>query len=120
MAYNIKLLNDGYDAPPATWEELGPMAQNWNRDTGIAGFSSIRGEPHQAGWHGTVTAYNFGLDDAAIVTSGCRWENLPVSTTRKPRCIELRQTCSGNTMPHAIADWPTNGEALATGAPPWF
>ena len=42
LAYNIKMLKDaGYDAPPTTWDELGPMAQKLtNRDTGVAGFSS--------------------------------------------------------------------------------
>src|SRR5512144_2009061 len=70
LAYNIKMLKDaGYDAPPKTWDELGPMAQKLtNRDAGVAGFSFIRGEPHQAGWHATTMAYNFGLKDTDIVT----------------------------------------------------
>ena len=120
MAYNIQMLKDaGYDAPPTTWEELGPMAQKLtNRDAGVAGFSFIRGEPHQAGWHGTVIAYNFGLDDAAVVTKGedgkytAGFDN--EKTLAALNFIKDMQW-KYDALPRELLDWPTNGEALATG-----
>jgi len=120
MAYNIKMLKDaGYDAPPKTWDELGPMAQKLtNRDAGIAGFSFIRGEAHQAGWHGTVIAYNFGLKDSDIVTKG--------ADGKYTAGFDNAQTLSAlnfikdlqwkyDALPRELLEWPTNGEALATG-----
>jgi multiple sugar transport system substrate-binding protein len=70
LGYNMKMLKDaGYSAPPKTWDELATMAQKLtNRDKGISGFAMITGEPHQAGWHSTVMAYNFGLNSTDIVT----------------------------------------------------
>ena len=70
LGYNMKMLKDaGYSAPPKTWDELATMAQKLtNRDAGVSGFAMITGEPHQAGWHTTVMAYNFGLNSVDIVT----------------------------------------------------
>lgn len=120
LAYNIQMLEEaGYDAPPTTWEELGPMAQKLtNRDAGVAGFSFIRGEPHQAGWHGTVIAYNFGLDDTAIVTKGsdgkytAGFDN-PQTLTALNYIKDLQWKYDA--LPRELLDWPTNGETLATG-----
>jgi ABC-type glycerol-3-phosphate transport system substrate-binding protein len=119
LAYNIQMLKDaGYDAPPTTWEELGPMAQKLtNRDAGIAGFSFIRGEAHQAGWHGTVIAYNFGLDDAAIVTKEgdkyvAGFDN--AQTLAALNYIKDLQW-KYDALPRELLEWPTNGEVLATG-----
>ena len=120
LAYNIKMLKDaGYDAPPTTWEELGPMAQKLtNRDAGIAGFSFIRGEAHQAGWHGTVIAYNFGLDDAAIVTKGDDGKYIAgfdnAQTLAALNYIKDLQW-KYDALPRELLEWPTNGEILATG-----
>jgi ABC-type glycerol-3-phosphate transport system substrate-binding protein len=120
LGYNIKMLKDaGYDAPPATWDELGPMAQKLtNRDAGVAGFSFIRGEPHQAGWHATVIAYNFGLDDAEIVTKGD--DGKYVAGFDNPRTLAALNFIKDlqwkyDALPRELLDWPTNGEALATG-----
>jgi ABC-type glycerol-3-phosphate transport system substrate-binding protein len=119
MAYNIKMLNDaGYDAPPTIWDELGPMAQKLtNRDAGVAGFSFIRGEPHQAGWHGTVIAYNFGLDDAAIVTKNADGKYAAgfdnAQTLAALNFIKDLQW-KYDALPRELLEWPTNGEALAT------
>jgi ABC-type glycerol-3-phosphate transport system substrate-binding protein len=120
MAYNIQMLKDaGYDAPPTTWEELGPMAQKLtNRDAGVAGFSFIRGEPHQAGWHETVIAYNFGLKDTDIVTKG--------SDGKYTAAFDNAQTVAAlnfikdlqwkyDALPRELLQWDTNGEQLATG-----
>ncbi|HEU0291947.1 MAG TPA: extracellular solute-binding protein [Anaerolineales bacterium] len=120
LGYNIQLLKDaGYDAPPTTWEELGPMAQKLtNRDTGIAGFSFIRGEAHQAGWHGTVIAYNFGLDDAAIVTKSADGKYVAgfdnAQTLTALNFIKDLQW-KYDALPRELLEWPTNGEVLATG-----
>lgn len=119
LAYNIQMLKDaGYDAPPTTWEELGPMAQKLtNRDAGIAGFSFIRGEAHQAGWHGTVIAYNFGLDDGAIVTKdGDKYvagfdNEQTLAALNYIKDLQWKY----DALPRELLEWPTNGEVLATG-----
>ena len=120
MAYNIQMLKDaGYDAPPATWEELGPMAQKLtNRDAGVAGFSFIRGEAHQAGWHGTVIAYNFGLKDTDIVTKGDDGKYIAAfdnaQTLAALNFVKDLQW-KYDALPRELLEWPTNGEILATG-----
>jgi ABC-type glycerol-3-phosphate transport system substrate-binding protein len=120
LAYNIQLLKDaGYDAPPTTWDELGPMAQKLtNRDAGIAGFSFIRGEAHQAGWHGTIIAYNFGLDDATIVTKSADGKYAAgfdnAQTVAALNYIKDLQW-KYDALPRELLEWPTNGEVLATG-----
>ena len=120
LAYNIKMLKDaGYDAPPTTWEELGPMAQKLtNRDTGVAGFSFIRGEAHQAGWHGTVIAYNFGLKDTDIVTKGA--DGKYTATFDNAQTLAALNYIKDlqwkyDALPRELLEWPTNGEVLATG-----
>jgi ABC-type glycerol-3-phosphate transport system substrate-binding protein len=120
LAYNIQMLKDaGYDAPPTTWDELGPMAQKLtNRDAGIAGFSFIRGEAHQAGWHGTVIAYNFGLDDAAIVTKeddGKYTAGFDNEQTLAALNYIKDLQWKYDALPRELLEWPTNGEVLATG-----
>ena len=120
MAYNIKLLKDaGYDAPPSTWEELGPMAQKLtNRDAGIAGFSFIRGEAHQAGWHMTTVAYNFGLKDTDIVTKGADGKyTAGFDNAQMLAALNFVKDLQWkyDALPRELLDWPTNGEQLATG-----
>lgn len=120
MAYNIQMLKDaGYDAPPTSWGDLGPMAQKLtNRDAGVAGFSFIRGEAHQAGWHGTVIAYNFGLKDTDIVTKGddgkytAGFDNAQMlASLNFIKDLQWKY----DALPRELYEWPTNGEALATG-----
>ncbi len=119
LGYNIKMLKDaGYDAPPTTWAELGPVAQKLtNRDAGIAGFSFIRGEAHQAGWHGTVIAYNFGAQASDIVSKTADgkykagFDN--AQTTAALNFIKDMQW-KYDALPKELLEWPTNGEQLAT------
>ena len=62
LAYNKSLLEAaGYDAPPATWEELAEMAPKLtDRDAGVAGFAFINDGGGATGWHFTDIAYGFG------------------------------------------------------------
>jgi multiple sugar transport system substrate-binding protein len=120
LAYNIQMLKDaGYDAPPKTWDELGTMAQKLtNRDAGVAGFSFIRGEPHQAGWHTTTIAYNFGLKDSEIVTTngdGKYVAGFDNDQTLAALNFIKDLQWKYDALPRELLDWPTNGEALATG-----
>ncbi|MBC7878701.1 MAG: hypothetical protein H7Y59_16140 [Anaerolineales bacterium] len=120
LAYNIKMLEDaGYDAPPTTWEELGPVAQKLtNRDAGVAGFSFIRGEAHQAGWHGTVIGYNFGLDDASIVTKdadGKYTAGFDNAQTLAALNFIKDMQWKYDALPKELLQWDTNGNQLATG-----
>ncbi len=120
LAYNIQMLKDaGYDAPPATWDELGPMAEALtDRDAGVAGFSFIRGEPHQAGWHGTVIAYNFGLDDSAIVTKnadGTYTAGFDNAQTLAALNFIKDMQWQYDALPRELLQWDTNGQQLATG-----
>lgn len=120
LGYNIKMLKDaGYDAPPTTWAELGPVAQKLtNRDAGIAGFSFIRGEAHQAGWHGTVIAYNFGAQANDIVTKGADGKytagfdnDATLAALNYINDLQWKY----DALPKELLEWPTNGEQLATG-----
>jgi ABC-type glycerol-3-phosphate transport system substrate-binding protein len=120
MGYNIKMLKDaGYDAPAKTWDELGPMAQKLtNRAAGVAGFSFIRGEAHQAGWHGTVIGYNFGLKDTDIVTKGADGKyKAGFDNAQMLAALNFIKDMQWkyDALPRELLDWPTNGEALATG-----
>ncbi|RPJ21355.1 MAG: hypothetical protein EHM33_26375 [Chloroflexi bacterium] len=120
MAYNIQMLKDaGYDAPPTTWEELGPMAQKLtNRDAGVAGFSFIRGEAHQAGWHGTVIGYNFGLKDSDIVTKdadGKYTAGFDNAQTLAALNFMKDLQWKYDALPRELLQWDTNGDQLATG-----
>jgi ABC-type glycerol-3-phosphate transport system substrate-binding protein len=89
-----------------------------DRDAGIAGFSFIRGEAHQAGWHGTVIAYNFGLDDATVVTKGddgkytAGFDNEQMlAALNYMKDLQWKY----DALPRELLEWPTNGEVLATG-----
>lgn len=63
LAYNIPALEEaGYDAPPATWEELAMMAEELtDRDEFYSGFA-FNMQGGGGGWHFTNIAYGFGAD----------------------------------------------------------
>ncbi|MBX3062151.1 MAG: extracellular solute-binding protein, partial [Anaerolineae bacterium] len=69
LGYNISLLKAaGYDAPPATWDELREMAKKLtNRDNGVVGFSFINDGGPATGWHFTVLAYTYGATPGGII-----------------------------------------------------
>src|SRR5690606_17805062 len=68
-AYNIELLAAaGYDAPPATWDELAEMAVALtDRDNGVAGFAFINDGSGATGWHFTNIAYGFGTTPSDLI-----------------------------------------------------
>ncbi|MBN2388578.1 MAG: extracellular solute-binding protein [Anaerolineales bacterium] len=119
LAYNISMLNAaGYDAPPATWEELAVMAQALtDRDAGVAGFSFITDGSGAAGWHMTTIAYNFGLLNTDIVRQSDTGYAAGFSEGPMLEALQfvydLRWTY--DVLPRENLNWGTNGEALATG-----
>lgn len=63
LAYNIPALaGAGFDAPPATWDELAEIAAELtDRDMAYSGFSFFM-QGGAGGWHFTNIAYGFGAD----------------------------------------------------------
>ncbi len=117
LGYNIKMLKDaGFSAPPKTWDELATMAQKLtNRDAGVSGFAMITGEPHQAGWHTTVMAYNFGLVSTDIVTGakgsykqGWGSSDAVLSTLKYINDLRWKY----DVLPRAGLVWDTNNTAF--------
>ncbi len=119
LAYNMDMLAEaGYDAPPTTWEELAEMAQALtNRDEGVAGFSFITDGSGATGWHQTTIAYNFGLDNADIVTAvdGGYEANFAEGAMLDSLNFVDQLRWEYDVLPRENLDWPLNGEALATG-----
>lgn len=70
LVYNIELLSAaGYDAPPATWEELTEMAVALtDRDAGVSGFAFINDGSGATGWHFTNLAYSLGANQSDIIS----------------------------------------------------
>jgi multiple sugar transport system substrate-binding protein len=120
LGYNIQMLNDaGFDAPPATWEELREMAKALtNRDAGVAGFSMINDGGPATGWHFTVLSYTYGATPESIITNNgdgtytAGFGEGPVVDAMQ-LLKDLRWT--DDVLPLDTVDWPTNGTKLATG-----
>lgn len=120
LAYNMDMLKEaGYDAPPATWDELAEMAQVLtNRDEGVAGFSFITDGSGATGWHQTTLGYNFGLDNAdivAIADDGSYQANFGDGAMLDSLNFVHDLRWDYDVLPRENLDWPLNGEALATG-----
>ena len=121
LGYNIQMLADaGFDAPPATWEELRAMAKALtNRDAGVSGFSMINDGGPATGWHFTVLGYTFGATPQDIIqtnedgsyTAGFGQGPL-VDALQLLK--DLRWT--DDVLPRDVLDWGTNGTGLATGS----
>jgi multiple sugar transport system substrate-binding protein len=64
IGWDIEALSAaGYDSPPATWAELGEVAQAIARpDEGVAGFAMFL-SGGAGGWHWTNLAYGFGATE---------------------------------------------------------
>jgi multiple sugar transport system substrate-binding protein len=119
LAYNKTMLKAaGFENPPTTWEELATTAKALtNRDTGVAGFSFIFGDPVQAGWHTSILSFDFGVKNTDLVNlvDGkyvASFDNAAMLKTLN-MIHDLRWT--SDVLPRENNDWGKNGDALATG-----
>ncbi|HEX2908998.1 MAG TPA: extracellular solute-binding protein [Phototrophicaceae bacterium] len=117
LGYNIEMLKEaGYDAPPATWDELVEMAVKLtNADANVAGFAFINDGSGAAGWHFTNIAYSFGAAPEDIIRhnddgtfTAAYGEGAPVEALQFIK--DLRWT--HNVLPGATLNWGSISEAL--------
>jgi len=120
LAYNIPMLEAaGYDAPPATWDELVEMAVALtDRDAGVAGFAFINDGSGAAGWHFTNIAYSFGATPADIIALG--EDGAATATFGEGATVEAMQFVHDlrwehDVLPGATLDWGSISEALISG-----
>lgn len=117
LAYNIDMLAAaGYDAPPATWEELVTVAADLtDRDAGVAGFAFINDGSGATGWHYTNIAYGFGATPADFIaanedgsfTAGYG-AGAPVEALEYIHSLRWEH----DVLPGATLDWGSLSEAL--------
>lgn len=119
LAYNKTMLKAaGIDTPPTTWDELTTTAKALtNRDTGVAGFSFIFGDPVQAGWHTSILSFDFGVKNTDLVNMVdgklvANFDNAAMLSTLN-MIHDLRWV--SDVLPRENNDWGKNGDALATG-----
>lgn len=120
LAYNIQLLADaGYDAPPATWEELAEMAAALtDRDNNVAGFAFINDGSGATGWQYTNIAYAFGAAREDIISAnedGTFTANYGEGATVDALNYIKDLRWNGDVLPGATLDWPSMTDALVTG-----
>jgi ABC-type glycerol-3-phosphate transport system substrate-binding protein len=120
LAYNIELLNAaGYDAPPATWEELEEMAVALtDRDNDVSGFAFINDGGGATGWHFTNIAYGFGATPEDIITAnddGTFTANFGTGATVDAMNFIKALRWEDDVLPGATLDWGTISEALISG-----
>ncbi len=117
LAYNIPMLEAaGYDAPPATWEELAEMAAALtDRDNNVAGFAFINDGSGAAGWHFTNIAYGFGAtpqDIIAINEDGTLTAGFGEGATVDAMEYVKSLRWEYDVLPGATLDWGSISEAL--------
>ncbi|MBN1967104.1 MAG: extracellular solute-binding protein, partial [Anaerolineae bacterium] len=120
LAYNIEMLTAaGYDAPPATWDELREIAiALTNRDENVAGFAFINDGSGATGWHFTNFAYGFGATREDIIAAN---EDGSFTATygEGPTVDALNYIYDlrwvADVLPGAILDWASISEALVSG-----
>ncbi len=119
LAYNIDMLAAaGYDAPPATWDELAEMAAALtDHDNDVAGFAFINDGSGASGWHYTDIAYGFGATPEDIIKpngdgtyTAMFGEGATVDALQYIH--DLRWT--HDVLPGATLDWANITEALAS------
>jgi multiple sugar transport system substrate-binding protein len=119
LAYNIEMLEAaGYDAPPATWEELREMAiALTNRDENVAGFAFINDGSGATGWHFTNIAYGFGATREDIIAANedgtftaTYGEGATVDALNYIRDLRWE----ADVLPGATLDWGSLSEALVS------
>ncbi len=120
LAYNIDMLSAaGFDAPPATWDELDTMAQALtNRDEGVSGFAFINDGSGATGWHFTNIAYGFGATRDDII--GTNDDGSFVATYGEGPTVDALNYIhhlrwESDVLPGATLDWGSISEALMSG-----
>lgn len=119
LAYNIRMLNEaGYDAPPATWDELAEVAVALtDEDAGVAGFAFINDGSAATGWHFTNIAYGFGASSTDIIEpdgDGNYDAHFGNGATVDALQFVHDLRWEYDVLPSATLDWGTLSEALAT------
>lgn len=120
LAYNIDLLSAaGYDAPPATWDELAEMAVALtNRDENVSGFAFINDGSAASGWHFTNIAYGFGATPQDIIQSngdGTYTAAFGAGATVEALDFIKALRWTYDVLPGATLDWGSISEALVAG-----
>ena len=119
LAYNIEMLEAaGFDAPPATWDELAEMAVALtDKDAGVAGFAFINDGSGATGWHYTNIAYGFGATPEDIIqpngdgTYTAKFgDGAPVEALQFVHDLAWEY----DVLPGATLDWANITEALAS------
>jgi multiple sugar transport system substrate-binding protein len=117
LAYNIPMLRAaGYNAPPATWDELAAMARKMtDRDQGVAGFSMITDGNAASGWHLTTLAYTFGLKNSDIMTLEGDTYKAGFGSGRMVDALNFLKDLRWkyDVLPRESMDYLKNGEGLA-------
>ncbi len=119
LAYNIPMLAAaGFDAPPATWDELATMAQALtDKANGVAGFAFINDGSGAAGWHYTDIAYGFGATPEDIIApngDGTYTANFGTGATVDALNYIHDLRWKYDVLPGATLDWSNITEALAS------
>jgi len=120
LAYNIPMLQAaGFDAPPATWQELADMAVALtDRDNNVAGFAFINDGSAATGWHFTNIAYGFGATPADIIRdNGDGTYTAAFGEGATVEALEFIQSLRWelDVLPGATLDWGSISEALVSG-----
>jgi multiple sugar transport system substrate-binding protein len=119
LAYNKELLAAaGYDAPPATWEELIEVASAVNdEENDVAGFAFINDGGGATGWHFTNIAYGFGAAREDIISEnedGTFTANYGEGATVDALSFVKDLRWTYNVLPGATLDWASISEALVS------
>jgi multiple sugar transport system substrate-binding protein len=119
LAYNIEMLNAaGFEAPPATWDEMAEMAVALtDKDAGVAGFAFINDGSGAAGWHYTNIAYGFGAAPEDIIRPN--GDGTYTATFGEGATVDALQFVHDlaweyDVLPGATLDWANITEALAS------
>ena len=119
LAYNIGMLAAaGYDAPPATWDELAEMAAALtDKENSVAGFAFINDGSVATGWHYTNIAYGFGATPEDIIQpndDGTYTANFGEGVTVDALQFVHDLAWEYDVLPGATLDWVNITEALAS------
>jgi multiple sugar transport system substrate-binding protein len=119
LAYNIEMLAAaGYDAPPATWQELADMAVALtDKANGVAGFAFINDGSAATGWHYTNIAYGFGAaPDDIIQPNGDGTYTAKFGEGATVEALQFVHDLAWkyDVLPGATLDWANITEALAS------